>query len=184
MRTKILPCVLLCAPLIFGACGGQTNANDTAAINNAPAPVATAPVQATPTPQAEVVTASADAVQLGAGGAGEAVVRLNIADGFHVNANPASDKFYRATEIQAAPQEGITPGKPTYPRAILKKFEFAQTPLAVYEKQVVIRLPLRADKSAAKGLHTFRAKISVQPCNDQECLRPRDIDASIAVTIN
>ncbi len=65
-----------------------------------------------------------------------------------------------------------------------RKLGFAEQPLSVYEGSAVIKLPLRADKSAAKGRHTLRAKVRVQPCNDQACLQPRDLDAAIPVTIN
>src|ERR687888_151008 len=91
-------------------------------------------------------------------------------------ATPPADKFYIGTEVRAEPQEGITPGKPIYPPAVSRKLSFSDKPLAVYEGQAVIRLPLNADKTAAKGRHTFRAKIRVQPCNDQACLPPREID--------
>src|SRR5438105_1809374 len=83
--------------------------------SSAASPAATpAAAQATPAtvPPPQPVNVNVEEVQLAAGGAGEAVVRLDIAEGFHVNANPASDKFYVATEVQAEPQEGITPGKP------------------------------------------------------------------------
>jgi hypothetical protein len=186
MRQKNLACLLLCAPLVFAACGGggTTNATNSVATNSAPAPQTNAQAPNAPTPQPQVVTATVEEAKLDAGGTGEANVRLDIAEGYHVNANPASDKFYVATEIRAEPQDGVTPGKPAYPPAVSKKFEFSNTPLAVYEGRVVIRLPLRADKSAAKGRHTFRAKIRVQPCNNQACLQPREIDASIPLVIN
>jgi hypothetical protein len=185
MRQKNIPVLLLCAPLIFAACGGgPPHATNTTATNAAAPSPATAQGPTTPSPQPQVVTATVEEAKLIAGGAGEADVRLDIADGYHVNANPASDKFYVATEIRAEPQEGITPGKPSYPPAVSKKFEFSEKPLAVYEGHAVIKLPLRADKTAAKGPHTFRAKIRVQPCNDHECLRPREIDASIPLSIN
>jgi hypothetical protein len=185
MRQKNLLRLLCCAPLLLGACGGgQTDnaTNSAATINRAPSPAASA--QPTPTPQPQEVTATVEEAKLDAGGAGEANVRLDIAQGFHVHANPASDKFYVATEVRAEPQDGLTPGKPVYPRAVTKKLSFSEKPLAVYEGQVVIKLPLRADKDAAKGRHTLRAKVRVQPCDDTACRPPRDIDASIPVTIN
>ena len=52
------------------------------------------------------------------------------------------------------------------------------------EGSVVIKLPVRADKNATKGRHTLHTKLRVQPCNDEVCLPPRDIDAPIPVTIN
>ncbi|MDT7690159.1 MAG: hypothetical protein QOJ70_3720 [Acidobacteriota bacterium] len=184
---KRAPLLLLCASLLLSACGRaeQTGTTDSATTNNA-APSPAAQAQATPAAntQPQEVTATVEEAKLDAGGAGEATVSLEVAEGYHVHANPASDRFYVATEIRAEPQEGITPGKPVYPQALSKKFSFSDKPLAVYEGRVVIKLPLRADKDAAKGHHTLRAKIRVQPCNDQACKPPRDIDAPIPVTVN
>jgi hypothetical protein len=188
MRRTDTFALLLCASFFFTACGGgQSNAtNATNATATASSSAVKSPAQPVPsaTPQQQIVNAAAEETKLTAGGAGEADVRLDIAEGFHVNANPASDKFLVPTELRAEPQEGITPGKAVYPRAATKKFQFSEKPLAVYEGQPVVKLPLRADKSAAKGSHTFRATLRVQPCNDHECLQPRNIEISIPVTIN
>lgn len=184
-RTNLLPSLLLCAPLAFASCGGgETNANGVAAVTPAPSPAATTQAAPTPAPQAQPVTATAEEVRLDAGGAGEASVRLDIAGGYHVNANPASDKFFIATELRAESQEGITPGKPVYPRGAPRKLAFFDKPLSLYEGSVVIKLPLRAEKNALKGRHTLRAKVVVQPCNDEACFPKREIDAPINVTIN
>jgi hypothetical protein len=181
--------ILFGAPLLFAACGGGGESNTSnvptanAAVANAspsPAPAA----GATPGTQAQVVNVTAEETKLDAGGSGEASITLVIADGYHVNANPASDKYYIPTELKAEPQEGLTPGKPSYPKSVTHKFQFSDKPLAVYEGRAVIRLPLRADKSAAKGRHTLRATVRVQPCNDEACLQPRNIEAAIPVTIN
>jgi uncharacterized protein len=180
MRRTIIFALALCATLPFCACsGGQPGQANAPAATPATANAAPTPAQ---TPQ--VVTATVEETKLDAGGAGEADISLDIADGYHVNANPASDKFYVATEVQAATQEGIAPGKPIYPRPVSRKLSFSDKPLSVYEGHAVIRLPLRADKTATKGRHTFHATIRVQPCDDHECLRPHDIEAPIPVIIN
>ena len=182
-RTNLLPSLLLCAPLAFASCGGgQSNANGVAASTPTPAPAATA--QVTPTPRVQEVTATVEEVRLDAGGAGEASVRLDIAKGYHTHANPATDKFYIATALSAEAADGITPGKPSYPPGVPRKLGFFDKPLSLYEGSVRIRLPLRADKNAVKGRHTLRAKLRVQPCNDEACYPPRDIDAPIPVTVN
>ena len=182
-RQNLYPSILLCLPLAFASCGGgQSNANGVAAVTPAPSPAATA--QAAPSPRNKEVTATVEEVKLDAGGAAEASVRLDIAQGFHTHANPATDKFYIPTELRAEPQEGITPGKPVYPPGVSRKLGFAEKPLSLYEGSVVIKLPLRAEKNALKGRHTLRARLRVQPCNDEACLPPRDIDAPIPVTIN
>jgi hypothetical protein len=182
-RKNLLLSLFICLPLAFASCGGgQSNANGVAAVT--PSPVATA--QATPSParQPQPVTATVEEVKLDAGGTGEATVRLDIAQGFHTHANPATDKFYIATELRAEPADGITPGKPIYPPGAQRKLGFAEKSLSLYEGSVLIKLPLRADKNALKGRHTLRAKLRVQPCNDEACLPPRDIDAPIPVTVN
>jgi DsbC/DsbD-like thiol-disulfide interchange protein len=156
---------------------------------NAPAgsPTPSAPaakMAATPQPTPAIVTATAEETSLKAGGRGEAVVRLDIADGWHVNANPPSDKFYIGTEVRAEAEGGVTPGRPVYPRGLTKKFEFSEQPLAVYEGRTEVRLPLQVEASAAKGRRTVRARVRFQPCNDRECLQPSTVEADIPVNVS
>jgi hypothetical protein len=171
---------------VLGACGGgesnSSNATTANASNASPSPAASA--QPSPSPKKQEVTATVDEVKLDAGGAGEASITLDIAEGFHVHANPAADKYYIATAVNSAPQEGLTPGKPAYPKPVMRKLDFDEKQLAFYEGRAVIRLPLRADKSAAKGRHTLNATITVQPCDDKVCYPPRAIAAAIPVTVN
>ena len=184
-RQKLLLSFLICLPFAFASCGGgQLNANGVAAVTPAPSPAATAQTAPSPAQQAQPVTATVEEVRLDAGGAGEASVRLDIAEGYHTHANPATDKYYIATTLTAEPSDGITPGKPVYPPGVSRKLGFFEKPLSLYEGSVRIRLPLRAEKDAAKGRHTLRAKLRVQHCNDKECFPPQNIDASIPVTIN
>lgn len=169
-------------PFLACAAPPQNSATVAPAASPASAPASQAATPAAA--RADVVTASAQEVRLRAGGSGEASVRLRIADGFHVNANPPSDKFYIGTELSVASAEGVTPGKPVYPAAVNRQFRFADKPLAVYEGTAEIKLPLAAAASAGKGARTLPARIRVQPCNDQECFPPRTIETPIAVTID
>jgi uncharacterized protein len=183
MLRRIVVAFCCCAPLLGPACAsGPTGAGDSPkiAVNATPQQQAAG---AQTTAQAQVVTVTAEEVRLAAGGSAESTVRLRIADGYHVNANPPSDKFYVGTEIRAEPQGGIKPGKAIYPPGESKKFQFSEAPLSVYEGETVIRLPLTAAADTAKGRQSFAARIRVQPCNDEACLPPRDIDTSIPVII-
>ena len=171
---------------VFSGCAAppmQNTANVAPQASPSSAPATTQTTPATSS-QADVVKASVSETQLRAGGAGEASVRLLIAEGYHVNANPPSDKFYIGTQLTVTAADGIEPGKPLYPPALSRKLGFSAKPLAVYEKEAVIKLPLRATAAAQKGRHELPAKIRVQPCNDQACLQPRDIQVTIPATIN
>jgi hypothetical protein len=184
-RHNLLPSFLVCLPLACASCGGgQPAANGVAAVTPSPRAAATAQPAPSPARQAQPVTATVEEVRLDAGGEGEASVRLDIAGGYHTHANPATDKFYIATALSAEAADGVTPGKPVYPPGVQRKLGFSEKPLSLYEGSVLIKLPVRADKDAPKGRHTLRAKLRVQPCNDEACLPPRDIDAPINVTVD
>ena len=79
--------------------------------------------------------------------------------------------------------EGITAGKPVYPSSITKQFAFEKKPLAVYEGEASIKLPLKIASNVSQGAHTLRAKLRVQACDDQACYPPRTIETSIPVTV-
>lgn len=159
----------------------QTNApavpSNTATTANAPPPAPKSPLEG-------IVTASVDQVTMSPGNAAQAMVRLSIADGYHVNANPAAEKFLIPTTLEVMPEAGITVDNIVYPKSHTKKFSFAEKPLSVYEGDAVINLSLRAARAAARGAHALRAKIRVQPCDDEKCYPPATIETSIPLTIN
>ncbi len=180
MRRTILALIYGSLLIASAACSqtGQTNKNAAPPTSNS-----ASPATATKTPPANIVIAGAAPVELTTGGATEAVVLLNISDGYHINANPASAKFLIPTTLEVENGEGIRPGPPQYPPSLTKKFTFSPDPLAVYEGQATIKIQLKAATDTRKGEHTLRAKVRVQPCDDQACYPPRDIETSIPVNV-
>ncbi len=133
------------------------------------------------------VKSSADVVSLGETGtaipdssSGEALVMLNIEPGFHVNANPATYPYLIATEVTADKVQGLEVGKAIYPPAKKLKFEFADDPLAVYEGQIEVKLPL---KIASKGSWTLPVHIRVQACDHEKCFPPANLNSSVSVNV-
>jgi DsbC/DsbD-like thiol-disulfide interchange protein len=129
------------------------------------------------------VKAAVGEVQISAGGSADAIVRVTIQSGYHINANPATDSYLKATELALQPGDGVSVGFISYPSPLTKKFSFSKKPLAVYEGEAAIRVMLKAAGSASKGPHSFAAKLSVQACDDQVCYAPGTIDLSIPVTV-
>ena len=129
------------------------------------------------------VKATVAEVRIPAGGSADAIVRVTIQSGYHINANPASDSYLKATELALQPGDGVSVGFISYPSPLTKKFSFSKKPLAVYEGKAAIRVMLKAAGSASKGPHSFAAKLSVQACDDQVCYAPGTIDLSIPVTV-
>ena len=130
-----------------------------------------------------VVKATPEELTLAKGASGYATVRLQIQNGYHINANPPSFPYLKATELQIAPAEGFSVDFITYPDALTKKFSFAEGPLKVYEGEAIVKAMLKAGPSAETGQHNLSAKLRVQACDDQVCYAPGTIDLTIPVTV-
>lgn len=179
-KTNLL---LLCGVLLLAcaACSKneQANSNSVTATPSSSA----SPATEAKNPPENIVTASAAEVQLAQGGEAVAAVQINIASGYHVNANPASEKYLIATKIDVESGDGINAGQPQYPPALTKKFTFSQEAIAVYEGQATIKVPLKAANNVTKGTHMLSAKLLLQPCDDQVCYKPRTIEASLPINV-
>ena len=201
MRLNVKALVAACA-LSLAACGGGAGsqntstmaANEGARPGGSGSPAASgSPSSSSSTvvtsggaskgPSADVVRASAEALELSAGGRAEASVRLHIAPGYHINANPPTHDFLIPTQLELTPEPGVTAGKPAYPPPLKKKFAFDPQPLAVYESEAVIKVPLSVAASAQKGERALRAKVRVQPCDDNACYPPRNVETTLALTV-
>lgn len=179
MRRQSLGLLTCCLLLLCAACARR----EPPAAANMPAPAdAPAPVER-PTPE-HIVSASADAVTLKAGARADAQVRLVIAEGYHINANPATFPYLKETKVEAAPASGITVARVDYPPPVTRQFRFEKEPLKVYERDATIRLKLQAAADAPKGAQTLHAQVQVQPCDEEKCFPPTRIAADIPVTIN
>ena len=180
-RKKLLLSLGLCA-IFLSACSGTQPANSGAGANatsGSPGQIQTSS-EAAP---ADVVRVDVPAVEIKAGGSADAAVRLTIAQGYHINANPPTFSYLKATELTVEPGQGVTSGKPAYPASVTRKFSFSKDPLAVYEGETAIKLPLTAAADAKKGAQTLKGRLRVQACDDEKCYPPRTIETSIPVTI-
>jgi thioredoxin:protein disulfide reductase len=131
----------------------------------------------------DVVKASPEEVTISPGGTADALVRLKIDSGFHVNANPPSFPYLKATELELTPEGGLSVSFTRYPDPLLKKFSFSDSPLAVYEGEITLSLRLKADPSIAEGRKNLSGKLRVQACDDQVCYAPATMDIVIPVNV-
>jgi len=131
-----------------------------------------------------VVKAAAQPVEIPAGGSADAIVRITIQSGYHVNANPPTYPYLKATALEISPVEGVSVAFITYPNAIDKKFPFAEKPLAVYEGDTDVKATLKADKAAKKGERSIPARLRIQACDDQVCYPPGTLEVVIPANIN
>lgn len=120
-------------------------------------------------------------LSVNAGQTVDVAITLSIKPGFHVNANPPTFPYLIPTEVTAAKVEGITVGKPIYPAAVKRKFQFADQPLAVYEGEARVTLPLSV---GAKGLRSLPITVRVQACDEQQCFPPATLRTTLEIEVN
>lgn len=130
-----------------------------------------------------VVKAEAQALEIATGGSADAVIRVTIKSGYHVNANPPTYPFLKATELEIPPADGVSVGFVTYPRALNRNFAFAEKPLAVYEGDTQVKAMLKADKSAKPGRRSISARLRIQACDEQVCYAPGTVEFAVPVNI-
>ena len=130
-----------------------------------------------------LVKVNAEPIEVSAGQSQEVIVKVNTQNGYHINANPASFDYLKATELDLPDAPDVVVDYIYYPNPQVKKFSFSDQELRVYEGETQLRIMMNADKNAAKGARTLPAKLNVQACDDKVCYPPGTISFSIPVTI-
>ena len=130
-----------------------------------------------------VVKVNPEEVNITAGSSAEATVRLKIDSGYHVNANPPTYPYLKATELEFKQSPPITVGFVIYPNATTRTFQFADKPLAVYEGEAVIKVQLKVDRGTPPGKQNLSGKLRVQACDEEVCYAPGERDVTIPVNI-
>ncbi|MFN7942863.1 MAG: protein-disulfide reductase DsbD family protein [Thermoanaerobaculia bacterium] len=136
--------------------------------------VASGPTPATspPSPAAKpVVTAAlAATAPVRAAGAGEIVVTLTIADGYHVMSDRPSSEFYIATRVRFPDADGVAFAAAIYPPP--REFSLSGRAIATFEGEVRVRLPFTVAAGAAPGERELHGELSYQACTRSRCLFP------------
>jgi thiol:disulfide interchange protein DsbD len=186
MRRPLLVSIISCfvLSLALAACTHvETTTTGTPVAVNSPAASPAASVSSGKVSSTDVVKASAAPLEMSAGGAAEVHVKVLVKEGYHINANPPTFPYLKATEVSVEAGEGLTADKPWYPASVKRTFEFAEKPLAVYEGETEIKLPLKAAATAAKGARTLPLKLRVQACDEKACYPPGTLDIPVGLTI-
>jgi uncharacterized protein len=119
---------------------------------------------------ADQVRARASLVSTPAGA--DLVVTIEVAPGFHINANPASQPELIPTELTLTGRPDV---KVDYPAPRIFKPSFAPEGIAIYEGEFTLRA--RLPQAPATSLSS--ASLRVQACNDKYCLAPETVSVPI-----
>ena len=131
----------------------------------------------------DVVRATPREATIKRGDSADVVVPIKITHGYHVNANPPTFSYLKATELEVPQTAGLSVEFVRYPDPLKKKFSFSEQELAVYEGEVIIKARVKAETSAQTGKRNLSAKLRVQACDDKVCYAPGVLDLTLPVDI-
>lgn len=174
--SKLTSLFLVVVCLFVAACSRSSE-------SNTPPPTSSESTEGRRIASVDVVKAAPEEVTVSPGGAADALVRLTIDKGFHVNANPPTFSYLKPTEIEVKPDAGISISFIKYPDPITRGFEFSEKPLAVYEGETLISVRLEADRTAKPGRTNLAATLRVQACDEKVCYPPGAKEIVIPVVV-
>ncbi len=117
------------------------------------------------------------------GGKGEVLVTLAIKPGWHVYASDPGNPNYIPTTVSGKSANGVTFGKPRFPKASPLKTSVDPKPVNVYQGRAIIAIPFTVAKTARPGRQMLTTSVGYQSCDDQKCLPPETVTVTVAVTV-
>lgn len=130
-----------------------------------------------------VTLAPIDTVQVAPGHSAKATLRVTVAEGYHVQANPASADYLIPTKLALAKVKGLKLGKVHYPAPKMFTLEGTTDQMATYSGTFDITVPVKAAAGAKAGAQTVKGTLRYQSCNSQACLAPVDLPVELTVEI-
>ncbi|MFK8066798.1 MAG: thioredoxin domain-containing protein [Gammaproteobacteria bacterium] len=117
----------------------------------------------------------------------DVLIALDIADGWHINADQPLHENLIATQISLDSGETAKLSSIEYPEALLKHVDFEEKPLALYTGKVEIRSKLDHKILKIRKINTFDRTvdmvIQIQACNQSACLAPESVKLSLALPL-
>ncbi|MFN0051534.1 MAG: DUF255 domain-containing protein [Planctomycetales bacterium] len=122
--------------------------------------------------------------ELPAGGTCKVLVQLQIAEGWHLNANPSGDpEFELPTELAVSSEQGTELTKVRYPVGKKVPREEGDQPMLQYHGKVQILGLLEVPEAAARMEETLTIEVTYQACNETQCLPPKVLRLPITVPV-
>ncbi len=109
-------------------------------------------------------------------------ISIAINRGWHINSDDPGDEFSLPTTVEFRLPEGWPVPVVSFPDGEALDFDFADTPIEVWEGEAVILAGLVVPDSAG-GDHRLRVVVTAQACNNTQCLPPEEVRTGVDVTV-
>jgi uncharacterized protein YyaL (SSP411 family) len=122
--------------------------------------------------------------RLPAGKTCKVLVQLQIAEGWHIHANPAGDPdIDLPTELELDSKLGIELTKIVYPAGKNVERGDDEKPQSLYMGKVNLIGQLEVPATAAGRREELTVTVAFQACNDAQCLPPKKLKLTVPVTV-
>jgi hypothetical protein len=95
------------------------------------------------------------------------LIRLRLAEGWHVNANPPGEKWLVPVRLKALDAEGELSLEANWPMPVYRRLALSQKPLPLLEGEIAFTA--RAARALSRPVRLW---LTVQPCSENACLPP------------
>lgn len=112
-----------------------------------------------------------------------AAILGKISEGWHVNSHQPNEEFLIPTEIKLDEISGIEIEKIVYPPGLSRSFAFSETPMSVYEHEMIIGVQLKISEKFEGEDLKLSGKLIYQACNDFSCLQPEEKNFSATLPL-
>ncbi len=110
-------------------------------------------------------------------------VKANIKEEWHINSDKPKDDFLIGTELVVISSDSIKVRKVVYPKAEDIKLDFSETPLSVFEKDVVFGAILEVPAALPAGEYKLVVQLNYQACNNATCMAPTEVADTIIIKV-
>ena len=133
--------------------------------------------------QPPIVTVKAPLAQLAAGSSGEVIVSVEVAEGFHVQANPAADEFLIPLSLEFETPEGVSVGDPRYPKPEKHTLTGSEQVLLTYHGKIDVPLQLKVSADVGQGPQTLNGTMRYQACDRRTCRSPQSVKFTLGLRV-
>ena len=142
---------------------------------------AMAPASSQPAPVVRVV--GMEMLSVAPGASQDTEIRIAVAEGFHVQANPAADEFLIPLTLEFVSGDGFEVTDIRYPPGESYRLQGADEDLLVCGGTFAVPVTVRASADAREEAVAARGRLRYQACDDRICLAAATLLFDLSVRV-
>lgn len=107
---------------------------------------------------------------------------LDIPKELHVNSNRPRSEYAIPTTVRLSTKGGRL-GRVAYPSGTMRKFQFSENPINVYEGTVFFPFKLTIPRNYRRKTISVKAVVRYQACTDEVCYPPRNKEITLTAKV-